>query len=157
MPRQAPPSRSRPTASERSTRQISYHCRKCSICRHPQRSEIEQAFLDWECISSITTEFQLPGRTALYRHARAVGLLGNRNQGLRGALARIIEKACDAEPDAMAIVRAVELFARLNDDGELMTPAPRPAQARPLPDEPPTSPSSDRRSLHVRVEDDATC
>lgn len=150
MPQQAPPSRLRPTASERA-RQISYHARKCSICRHPQRSEIEQAFLDWQCISSIATEFQLSGRNALYRHARAVGLLANRNRAVRSALARIIEKVCDVEPDAAAIVRAIEIFAHINDQGEWIAPCPRSTRTEKAPVE-----HAGSRSVQVRVEHDAT-
>lgn len=115
---QAPPSQRRRPSSSRRESELSYHSRKCSVCRHPQRAEIEQALLDWDCISSITAEYQLPGRTALYRHAHAVGLFARCNRGLRGALARIVEKASEAEPDALTIVRAVELFARINDNGE---------------------------------------
>ena len=125
MPQQAPPSRRRATRPDRRALALSYHARKCSICRHPRRSEIEQAFLNWDCISSIATEFQLAGRNAIYRHAHAVGLLADRNRCLRGALARIIEKAADVRPDARSIVRAVEIFAHINDQGEWIYPPPR--------------------------------
>lgn len=169
MAKQAPPSQRRQPASLRHEPELSYHSRKCSVCRHPQRTEIEQALLDWECISSITAEFQLPGRTALYRHARAVGLFARRNRGLRGALARIIEKASQVEPDALSIVRAVELFARINDDGEWIAP-PRPfARAkreqivsenseRDSGETPPAQnvQNAEIKSIHVRVENDAT-
>ncbi|MGH9715363.1 MAG: hypothetical protein ACRD4R_01340 [Candidatus Acidiferrales bacterium] len=130
MPQQAPPSRQRHNAASRRASELSYHSRKCSVCRHRQRAEIEQALLDWDSISCITAEYHLPGRAALYRHARAVGLFAQRNRGLRGALARIISKASVVKPDAMSIVRAVELFARLNDDGELTAPASRSTSAR---------------------------
>jgi len=123
MSQQAPLSRRRPGAASRRASKLSYHSRKCSVCRHPHRAEIEEALLDWDSISAITAEYRLPGRAAIYRHAHAVGLFAHRNRGLRGALARIIQKASVVEPDAMTIVRAVELFARLNDDGELTSPA----------------------------------
>jgi hypothetical protein len=147
-------------ADSRRASDLSYHARKCSICRHPQRAEIEQALLNWDCISSITTEYHLPGRAALYRHAHAVGLFARRNRGLRGALARIIEKASEAEPDALTIVRAVELFARINDHGEWIAPASSVTSTA----RPPGSSQRPRRvparcagrSIHVRVENDAT-
>jgi hypothetical protein len=129
MPQQAPPSRRQPADSSRAS-ELSYHSRKCSVCRHRKREEIEQALLDWDCISSIVAQYHLPGRAALYRHAYAVGLFAHRNRGLRGALARIIQKASVVEPDAMTIVRAVELYARINDDGQLIAPAPRVKSAR---------------------------
>jgi hypothetical protein len=169
MPQQAQPSPRRQRAGSRRASELSYHSRKCSVCRHPQRAEIEQALLDWDCISSITAEYQLPGRAALYRHARAVGLFTRRNRGLRGALARIIEKASEVEPDALSIVRAVELFARINDDGEWIAPSRPFAQAesekvgsgkhgRDAGKTPPaeSAENAHTKSLHVRVEHDAT-
>lgn len=177
MPQQAPPSRRR-SVSSRSASELSYHARKCTICRHPQRAEIEQALLDWDCLSSIATAYRLPGRAALYRHAHALGLFARRNRGLRGALARIIEKASQVDPEPIAIVRAVELFARINDDGEWIAPpssavssgAQRASCAR-SPAAPAkrelaqTAPSSglsplasnlQDKSIHARVEPDAT-
>jgi hypothetical protein len=164
MPPQDPPSRRPPDASARREREISYHARKCSICRHPRRGEIEEAFLAWDCVSTITAEFQLSGRAALYRHARAVGLLAGRNRGLRGALARIIEKAEMVVPDAMTIVRAVEVFARINDRGEwIASRRPRAADSSPVdaaggaqarPSR--ASKNFQIRSIHFRVEHDAT-
>jgi hypothetical protein len=169
MPQQAPPSQPRRPLSSKRESELSYHSRKCSICRHPQRAEIEQAFLDWDCLSSITAEYHLPGRAALYRHARAVGLFARRNRGLRGALARIIEKASEVEPDALSIVRAIEVFARINDDGEWIAPPPQLARVKrdqivsenPERDSGETPPAqsvqnAEIKSLHVRVEQDAT-
>ncbi len=169
MPQQAPSSQHRQPVSPRREPELSYHSRKCSVCRHPQRAEIEQALLDWDCISSITAEYQLPGRAALYRHAHAVGLFARRNRGLRGALARIIEKASEVEPDALSIVRAIELFARINDDGEWIAPRRQLARVKrdqivsenPERDSDETPPAqsvqnAEIKSLHVRVENDAT-
>ncbi|MGD1212103.1 MAG: hypothetical protein ABR973_12185 [Candidatus Acidiferrales bacterium] len=51
-----------------------HHKRRCSVCCHPEREAIEEAFLDWGNVSHLTEEYHLPGRTAIYRHARALGL-----------------------------------------------------------------------------------
>ncbi|GEM_PF-3811532 len=151
-PQAPPPPRRRPPLARRSAPALAHHARKCGICHHPQRSDIELAFLNWDYVSSIVSEFHLPSRASLYRHARATGLLAERHRSIRGALARIIEKAQDAEPDAAAIVRAVELFARLNDDGELTLP--RRSGRRSLPRF--STARAAAKSIHFRLETGAT-
>ena len=89
------------------------HRHRCSVCRHPEREAIEEAFLDWANVSRLTEEYRLPGRTAIYRHARALGLDARREGNFRRVLERIIEKSETVRPSADAIVRAVELYARL--------------------------------------------
>ena len=91
-----------------------HHRRRCSVCCHPERQAIEEAFLDWGNVSRLTEEYQLPGRTAIYRHARALGLDARREGNLRRVLERIMEKSASALPSADAVIRAVELYARLN-------------------------------------------
>lgn len=93
---------------------IVHHRRRCSVCCHPERQAIEEAFLDWGNVSRLTEEYHLPGRTAIYRHARALGLDARREGNLRRVLERIMEKSSTARPSADAVIRAVELYARLN-------------------------------------------
>jgi hypothetical protein len=90
-----------------------HHRRRCSVCRHPEREAIEEAFLDWGNVSRLTEEYHLPGRTAIYRHARALGLDARRDGNFRRVLGHIIEKSSTVRPSADAVVRAVELYARL--------------------------------------------
>jgi hypothetical protein len=105
---------------------LSYHARRCSICRHPDRDSIDGDFLHWTPIASIAQTYRLD-RRALYRHAHATGLFRGRNRGLRFALGHIIEQAQSVEVTADSIVRAVRLFACLNDQGEWVAPPPRSA------------------------------
>jgi hypothetical protein len=104
---------------------IAQHRRKCSVCRHPERDAIEEAFLEWREVSDITREFHLPGRTALYRHARAFGLFARRSRNLRFALGLIIEQAEAVTPTAEAIVHAVRAYTRVTDAGEWLEPPAR--------------------------------
>ncbi len=101
---------------------LAQHARKCSVCRHPERDAIEEAFLHWHDVSNITREFHLPGRTALYRHARALGLFARRSRNLRFALGLIIEQAEAVTPTAEAVVRAVRAYTRVTDTGEWIEP-----------------------------------
>ncbi len=105
---------------------ISYHSRRCSICRHPERELIDQEFLHWTQVDSIAETYEID-RRAIYRHAHATNLFSQRNRGLRFALGHIIEQAQDVEVTADSIIRAVRLFACLNDDGEWVAPPPRSA------------------------------
>ncbi|HKV05159.1 MAG TPA: hypothetical protein VJO53_08655 [Candidatus Acidoferrales bacterium] len=101
---------------------VSHHKRRCSVCRHPERDAIEEAFLHWESASKITNEFQLPGRTAIYRHARAYKLFDRRNRNVRFALGYIIEEAESVKATADNVIRAVCAYARINDAGEWVNP-----------------------------------
>ena len=101
---------------------ISHHERHCTICQHPEREAIEEAFLDWRPISNITDEFKLPGRTAIYRHAHAFGLFLRRSRNLRAALGMIIEKAQYATATGEAVVSAVRAYTRVTDAGEWVEP-----------------------------------
>ncbi|HVB86360.1 MAG TPA: hypothetical protein VNK23_06805 [Candidatus Dormibacteraeota bacterium] len=80
--------------------------------------------MHWHAISAIAFDHKV-SRSAIYRHAYAVRLFARRNHELRFSLGHLIERVQDVEPTAGAIVRAVKLFARINDDGELMEPPAR--------------------------------
>jgi hypothetical protein len=101
---------------------LSYHERNCTICRHPDRDAIEEAFLQWRNVSNVRLEFKLPSRTSLYRHAHALGLFARRGRNLRFALEHIIENAEAITPTAEAVIRAVHAYTRLNDAGQWIEP-----------------------------------
>jgi hypothetical protein len=123
--KQRPRQRGRPLAGS------VHHRRRCSVCRHPEREAIEEAFLDWANVSRLTEEYHLPGRTAIYRHARALGLDARREGNFRRVLGHIIEKSSTVRPSADAVVRAVELYTRLGwiepppSENQIATPSSR--------------------------------
>jgi hypothetical protein len=98
------------------------HARKCTVCRHPEREAIEEAFLQWRKVYRIAREFNLPSHTTLYRHAHAFGLFARRDRNLRHALGFIIEQAETVTPTAESIIHAVKAYTRLNDAGEWNEP-----------------------------------
>jgi hypothetical protein len=109
-----PPKTHPPAAKSNRQPHISnFHSGKCSICNHPDRAEIEAAFLDWEPAQRIAEEFQLPARSTIYRHAKAANLLEQRRKNLLAALDQIIERAAQVPPTGSTILRAIELSARL--------------------------------------------
>jgi len=99
------------------------HSRKCSVCRHRDRGAIEQDFLGWRSPDQIAADHGIADHSSIYRHAHATGLFDRRARTIRLALGPIIERAMTVEVTADAIVRAVELLARLNADGHLTEPA----------------------------------
>jgi hypothetical protein len=109
-------SRSRPSEDSKPVSQ-GRHEYRCSICSHPQRAAIEQAFVDWVSTTTIAKDYSVC-RNAIYRHAHALGLLEKRRRNIRAALERIIEKAGEVEVNAAAVVSAVSAYARINGRGE---------------------------------------
>ncbi len=118
------PSQQPPTPKPRKTRPAAesnlepptsnFHSGKCSICNHPDRAEIEAAFLHWEPAERIVADFKLPARSTIYRHAKAADLLNQRRIHLRSALDQIIEQAGRVPPTASGVLRAIELSCRLS-------------------------------------------
>jgi hypothetical protein len=97
------------------------HESQCTICSHPYCSAIENEFMHWHAINHIAYDYKV-SRSAIYRHAYAERLFARRNHELRFALGHLIERAQDVDPTADTIVRAIHLFARINNDGECIEP-----------------------------------
>ena len=96
------------------------HARSCSVCGNPRRDEIEQDILAWRSPQEIVREYKLKHRTAVYRHAHALGLMEKRYGNLRAALGRIIERAGEVPVTAWAVVAAVRACAKINARGQWM-------------------------------------
>jgi hypothetical protein len=104
---------------ERELTSLERHARKCQICNHPDREEIDQEFLRWQHPIFIAEEFNLPETRIIYGHARATGLLDRRGQNVRCALEFFIEEANRVDPSGDTIVRA---YTRINSRGEWHEP-----------------------------------
>jgi len=94
------------------------HKRQCSVCSHPKCAEIEAEFVAWRSPAAIAGEYGLVDRANIYRHAHALGLFVKRQQNVRAALERIIEKAGEAEVTATAVVAAVQAYSKINAAGQ---------------------------------------
>ena len=97
------------------------HQDQCTICAHQYRAEIEDEFMHWHTLGHIAYDYKV-SRSAIYRHAYALGLFSRRDRLLRFSLGHLIERVQDVEPTADSIVRAVHLFSRINDQGECVEP-----------------------------------
>ena len=112
------PRRKRSAPSER-------HARKCLICRHPDREEIDDAFMHWYRPARIVSDFNLAHSRTIYRHAHATGLYGLRLTKLRCATEMIVEHADSVIPSADAVIRAIRACCCINNRGEWHEPPRR--------------------------------
>ncbi len=100
------------------------HQRKCRICHHPERDDIEEDFVNWMKPSSMARLYDVP-RVAIYRHARAAGLFKARREQTRSVLDRVIERGPESPVTADAVIRAVRAHACLTDDNHWIEPTRR--------------------------------
>jgi hypothetical protein len=111
-----------PRRPRREPTDLERHARKCLICKHPDREDIDQEFLSWHHPDDIADDFDLPETRYLYRHARATGLLDLRRMNVRSALEHLIEESNRVQPQAETIVRAIRAYTRINARGEWNEP-----------------------------------
>ncbi|MHB8526979.1 MAG: hypothetical protein ACYDD2_12580 [Candidatus Acidiferrales bacterium] len=116
--------KSRASASKPET-SSSRHQRKCIICHHADREEIEQMFLHWFSASTIYRRFLLKDRSSIYDHAHATGLYSRRRKNMRCALENIIERSDECPISSNGIVRAIKAYCSLTTAGEWVEPASR--------------------------------
>jgi hypothetical protein len=99
------------------------HARKCEICHHPNREEIEEGFLLWRPGDSLARSFDVKGtKDAIYRHARALGLYEQRRRNMRYAAELLIEGAALSQPTAHDVIEAIRLHSRIDAEGQLNEP-----------------------------------
>jgi hypothetical protein len=98
------------------------HKRKCGVCKHPDRDAIEQEFLRWYNTEDIARDYDIPDHSSIYRHAHATGLFERRSTTIRVALEPLIEQATSVEVTADAVIRAVRVYAHLNNAGQWVNP-----------------------------------
>jgi hypothetical protein len=113
--------RGRPRRANRARPSLDRHSRKCQICSHPRRQDIEQDFLRWLSPDRIAAQYGLADHSTVYRHVHATGLFKRRNESIHLALDRILERG-DAivNVNANSILQAVKFSAIL--DGEWVEP-----------------------------------
>jgi hypothetical protein len=114
---------SRPHRDEHSApASMDRHDRKCAICHHPERADLEEDFLNWCNADLLRKRYKLPNYRTIYRHARATGLYQRRRENLRFAAEILIEDVDQSRPGPDTILRAINTCARLNDRGQWVEP-----------------------------------
>jgi hypothetical protein len=98
------------------------HTRKCLVCRHRDREEIESDFLHWHDMGDIVIDYKLPNRRALYRHARATGLYELRMANIRDAASLIAAKAEHCRATASSVLKAIQACSQIDELGRWIEP-----------------------------------
>lgn len=118
----AVPSSPVPSKPGPSTADTERHTRKCIVCNHPDREEIERAYIHWVRPYSIAREFEFDNPRPIYRHARALGLHILRRQNSHSALDLIVENAEIAKVTGDTVIRAIRASSCLDDNGRWREP-----------------------------------
>lgn len=114
--------RGRPRRANRERPSRDRHSRKCQICSHPRRQDIEQDFLRWLSPDRIAAQYGLADHSTVYRHVHATGLFQRRSDSIHLALDSIIEQGnAVVNVSANSILQAVKFSAIL--DGAWVEPA----------------------------------
>jgi hypothetical protein len=95
------------------------HRRKCKICHHPNRDEIECDYLHWRTSRDIARSFGITDHTVIFRHAWATGLYYQRQRIIAYAVHPLLEQSEDIfiKATPSAIISAVETYSKINDEG----------------------------------------
>lgn len=94
------------------------HSRKCVICRHKEREEIDQNYLDWKPIAEIVEGYSIPERS-LYRHVKALGLEEKKKDNRKRLYLRIMEGANLSDITVVEALNAAKLLELI--EGKIST------------------------------------
>ena len=130
------------------------HQRKCAVCNHPDRREIEEEFLEWRETWQIARDYELPDHRSIYRHARAYGLIDLRRENRRAMLDRILESG-PAKVTGDTIIRALKAYSCLTKDNRWVEPSKRTevTVSRAEHSTPKSLPAEDQKRLSAPAED----
>jgi hypothetical protein len=94
------------------------HTRRCNVCRHPHRKDIELEFFRWRSPDRIAQDYKIPDHSSIYRHVHATGIFARRRKAVRAALEPIIECAEFVRVTASSLVKAIYAHTHINENGE---------------------------------------
>jgi hypothetical protein len=100
------------------------HQRKCLVCHHPDREEIEEEFIHWRDVWYLAKQYDIADPRSIDRHARAFGLVERRRENRRYMLDRILENGPGkVTPDS--VIQAIRAYSCLTDDNRWVEPPTR--------------------------------
>lgn len=103
------------------------HQSQCSVCTHPQRQEIEEAWLDWANTIDLADKCGL-SRDAVYRHMHVLGLFHERQKRRKRLYENILERAPITSFRSSDIVKLLKEYMALCEREEANQAASPPAQ-----------------------------
>lgn len=96
------------------------HSRRCKVCHHAERAEIEERYVRWEPLAKICRAYGIRSRSMLDRHVRANRLDEKRNGNIKGLVIAFLERGLSLRPTAASFVQAVGILARLDESGKMV-------------------------------------
>jgi hypothetical protein len=115
------------TPQEGSSAGVRRHQSQCSVCSHPQRQEIEDAWLNWANTTELADKYRL-SRDALYRHMHALGCYSERQSRRKRLYENILERAQMTSFRGSDLVRILKEYALLCEREEANQAASVPGQ-----------------------------
>ena len=100
------------------------HQRKCAVCRHPNREEIEEEFIHWHDVWFLAKDYNIQDYRSIYRHARVFGLIERRRENRRYMLDRVLE-SFPSKATAYSVIQALRAYSCLTDDNRWVEPPTR--------------------------------
>jgi hypothetical protein len=100
------------------------HQRKCLVCRHPDREEIEEEFIHWRDVWYLAKQYDIADPRSIDRHARVFGLVERRRENRRYMLDRVLE-SFPSKATAYSVIQALRAYSCLTDDNRWVEPPTR--------------------------------
>jgi hypothetical protein len=99
------------------------HRRKCVVCHHPEREEIEEEYINWQDVWQIARQYEITDYRSIHLHARAYGLVQARRENVCSALDNIVQKSATAKVTGDMVIRAIRAYSCLTEAGEWVEPS----------------------------------
>jgi len=103
------------------------HQSQCSVCSHPERQEIEDAWLDWGSTTLLAEKYGL-SRDCIYRHAHALGFFRERQKGIKRLYEKVLERLDTVEFSGSDLVKVLKEYTTLCEREEAKQETNLPAQ-----------------------------
>ena len=88
------------------------HQAQCTVCQHPQRQEIEEAWIGWGYTNHIAKDYGV-SRDSIYRHAHALGLFSKRQKNHKLVVEKIMERLDWTEIHGSDILSAIKIYEKI--------------------------------------------
>jgi hypothetical protein len=103
------------------------HQSQCSVCSHPQRQEIEDAWLDWGSTTLLAEKYGL-SRDCIYRHVHALSLFRERQNRINRLYEKVLERLDTVKFSGSDLVKVLKEYTALCEREEAKQETNLPAQ-----------------------------
>jgi hypothetical protein len=117
------------------------HKAQCSVCKHPNCKEIEEAWVSWVGLGAIEYEYKV-SLYAIRRHCLAFNLRSKRRKNLIRAYERIVERMDGVDFNGANVLSALKEIAKL-DNAEKVVDTAQSTDEKPVAQEEPAKERDD--------------